>query len=55
MFANFFKRFRPALAFGLVAFVLALGQCQAQNVVKEWLKHPLPPRQGRFGPGDPHP
>ena len=30
MFANFFKRFRLGLAFGLLAFVLALGQCQAQ-------------------------
>ena len=30
MFTNFFKNFRLALAFGLLAFVLALGQCQAQ-------------------------
>ena len=30
MFTNFFKNFRVGLAFGLLAFVLALGQCQAQ-------------------------
>ena len=30
MFSNFFKNFRVGLAFGLLAFVLALGQCQAQ-------------------------
>jgi serine protease Do len=34
MFANFFRNFRLALAFGLLAFVLALGQCQAQPAGK---------------------